>query len=66
MLIWEYGSIPTGTQAYNIENQVLGEGQIEGKREVFVYLWGEMVYTIYTIDVNRQAIFYIARIAFLP
>ena len=52
MLIWEYGSIPTGTQEYNIQNQVLGEGQIEGKREVFVYLWGEMVYTIYTINVK--------------
>ena len=45
---------------------MLGEGQIEGKREVFVYLWGKMVYIIYTINVNRQPIFYIARMALLP
>ena len=34
----EFGSKPTETQKYNIENQVLGGRQMEGRRELFLYL----------------------------
>ena len=64
MLMWEFGSKPTETQEYNIENQVLGGRQMGGRREVLLYFLGELVYTFYIIDVDSQLIFYIARMLF--